>query len=66
MAFLIKSLLLFALLGATLGYLFNGKSSDSAKQGAAGGALLAAIGLFQLTCFGVLAIAGIWLVTRVF
>ena len=66
MVFLIKFLLLFALLGAALGYLFNGKSSDSAKQGAAGGVLIAAIGLFQLLCFGALAIAGIWLIARIF
>ena len=66
MAFLIKFLVLFALVGAALGYLFNGKTSDSAKQGAAGGVLLAAIGLFQLMCFGLLAMAGIWLITRIF
>jgi hypothetical protein len=66
MAFLIKFLVLFALVGAALGYLFNGKTSESAKQGAAGGVLLAAIGLFQLLCFGILAMAGIWLITRIF
>jgi hypothetical protein len=66
MAFLIKFLLLFALLGAALGYLLNGRTSDSAKQGAAGGIVLATIGLFQLLCFGALAIAGVWLITRIF
>jgi hypothetical protein len=66
MAFLIKFLLIFALVGAALGYLINGRNSDSAKQGAAGGVLIAAIGLFQLLCFGTLAIAGIWLIARIF
>jgi hypothetical protein len=66
MAFLIKFLLLFALLGAALGYLLNGRTSDSAKQGAEGGIVLATIGLFQLLCFGALAIAGVWLITRIF
>ena len=66
MAFLIKFLVLFALVGAALGYLLNGRTSDSAKQGAASGVLLGAIGLFQLMCFGVLAIAGIWLITKIF
>ncbi len=66
MAFLLKFLLIFAIFGAALGFLFNGRSSDSAKQGAAGGVLLAAFGLLQLFCFGILAIAGIWLVTRIF
>jgi hypothetical protein len=66
MAFLIKFLLLFALLGAALGYLLNGRTTDSAKQGAAGGILIGAIGLFQLLCFGALAIAGMWLIFRIF
>ena len=66
MAFLIKFLILFALVGAALGYLFNGRTSDSAKQGAAGGIVLATIGLFQVLCFGALAIAGIWLIAKIF
>jgi hypothetical protein len=66
MAFLIKFLLLFALVGAAFSYLANGRTPDSAKQGAAAGVLVAAIGLFQLICFGALAIAGIWLISKIF
>ena len=65
MVFVIKFLLLFALLGAAYGYLFNGKTRESFSEGAAGGILFAALGLVQLFFIGILAIAGIWLVMRI-
>jgi hypothetical protein len=65
MGFLIKFLLLFALLGATFGYLCNGKTKQSAGDGAASGILLALFGLLQLFLIGILALAGIWLVSRI-
>jgi len=65
MGFVIKFLLLFALLGAVLGFLFNGRTKESFGEGAAGGVLFAALGLVQLFFIGILSIAGIWLVMHI-
>jgi hypothetical protein len=66
MGFVIKFILLFALLGAAYGFLFHGQTRESFGQGAAGGVLFAAVSLVQLFFIGILSIAGIWLVMRIF
>lgn len=66
MGFLIKLLLIFSLFGAAFGYLKNGKTRAAAGDGAAKGILFAAILFWQFFSIGILALAGIWLVTHIF
>jgi hypothetical protein len=66
MVFVIKFILLFAIIGGILGLLFKGKTKEAFGDGAANGAIMGALGLLQLLAIGFLALAGIWLVMKVF
>lgn len=66
MIFIIKFILLFAIIGGVLGLLFKGKTKEAFGEGAANGAIMGTLGLLQLLAIGFLSLAGIWVFLRVF
>ena len=66
MIFVIKFILLFAIIGGILGLLFKGKTKEALGEGAANGAILGAFGLLQFLAIGFLSLIGIWVFTKVF
>jgi hypothetical protein len=61
-----KILIIAALIGASLSYFLNGKSKDSALEGAAGGILISTYVILQVLVLGTIALLGIWLIQKIF
>ena len=55
-----------AIIGALIGYFSSGGKSDEAAAGAAAGAMMAGGCMVQLFIFGLMALAGLWLIKVVF
>lgn len=66
MIFLLKFLALFALIGGVLAFLVNGRSKEAFKTGAISGIAFGFITAVQLILIGLIALLGIWFLTKVF
>lgn len=62
---LIKIFLIAAIIGASMAYFFGNRTKEDAATGAAGAVLVIATFLIQLFFFGLMSIAGIWLVGHI-
>lgn len=62
---LLKILLISALIGSAMAIFFGKSTKENAVKGAAGGVLVALSFLIQLFFFGLLSIAGIWVVSKI-
>jgi hypothetical protein len=61
----LKILLVAAIVGASMAFFFGNRTKEDAATGAAGGVMVAFSFLVQLFFFGIMSIAGIWLVSRI-
>lgn len=55
-----------AVIGALIGFLGGGGKSEDAAAGAAAGAIMAGGCLFQLFIYGLMALAGLWIIKLIF
>jgi hypothetical protein len=55
-----------AIIGALIGFFGSGGKSEDAAAGAAAGAMFAGGCMFQLFIYGLMALAGIWLIKTIF
>jgi hypothetical protein len=62
---ILNIIIIAAIIGATMAFLFGDRTKESAATGAASGIFITLSFLLQLFLFGLLSIAGIWLVTRI-
>jgi hypothetical protein len=62
---LIKILLISALIGTAMAIFFGKSTKENAAKGAAGGLLIALSFMIQLFFFGIMSIAGIWVVSKI-
>ena len=62
---LLKILLIAAIVGASMAFIFGNRTKEDAATGAAGGVLVTLTFIVQLFFFGIMSIAGIWLVSHI-
>jgi hypothetical protein len=62
---LLKILLIAAIIGGSMAFVFGNRTKEDAATGAAGGVLVALSFIIQLIFFGIMSIAGIWMVSHV-
>lgn len=62
---ILKILLIAAIVGASMAFFFGNRTKEDAATGAASGVVLVFSFLVQLFFFGLMSIAGIWLVSRI-
>lgn len=55
-----------AIIGALIGFFSDGGKSEDAAAGAAAGAMVAGGCLFQLFMYGLMALAGLWIIKLIF
>lgn len=55
-----------AVIGALIGFLGSGGKTEDAAAGAATGAMMASGCIFQLLLYGLMALAGLWLIKVIF
>jgi hypothetical protein len=65
MLIIIQILILAALIGGSLSFFLGRRTKDDAMTGAAGGILVAAAFMVRVLSFGIMALFGIWFLSKI-